>query len=499
MSRPIRLLAQRSALPIWRRSALRALEIRWQAQSTAALMDLAGLASAQLALALAPHARTVCILAGPGNNGGDGLEAGAWLHRWGRRVHVYLLAEAQRLPADAQRALARAQAAGVLIEHGLPDHSVRPGQLDLCVDALLGMGLTRAPQGELLQAIQWLNACAAPVLSLDVPSGLDADSGQALGGDSAVVQAAHTLTLLGAKPGLLMGQGRDACGTLWLSTLGLPAEATEWVAPDARLNAPDLPWGPAHASHKGSHGDLAVVGGETLGPRTGMAGAAVLAAQAALHGGAGRVMLCLLGNEMASGLNPPADLMRRDLDALNLPRLTVVAGCGGGQAIAAPLGRLLQYSARLVLDADALNRIAENTWLQDSLRQRAARGQDTVLTPHPLEAARLLGLSTAQVQADRLGAATEIALRWQCAVVLKGSGTVMAMPGQTPCINGSGNGWLAVGGTGDVLAGLIGARWARGASAWQAACGAVWTHGHMADTWSADQALTASALAQRLR
>jgi len=180
-----------------------------------------------------------------------------------------------------------------------------------------------------------------------------------------------------------------------------------------------------------------------------------------------------------------------------------VAGCGGGRAIGAALGRLLQHSARLVLDADALNRVSEDPWLQDMLRQRAARKQATVLTPHPLEAARLLGNSTAQVQADRLWSAEHLAERFACCVVLKGSGTVVAMPGHTTRINTTGNGLLATGGTGDVLAGLLGARLAAlndvSNDAWQAACDAVWTHGHAADEWPAEHALTASRLSERLR
>lgn len=492
-----RLLPSTTALPVWRRTGIRALESRLQAESATPLMDLAGLATARLALAVAPHARRIWIVAGPGNNGGDGLEAAAHLHRWGIPVQVNLLGDPQRLPADARRALQRATQAGVSIQHGLPASAPEMTGQDLCIDALLGIGATRAPEGDMLQAIRWFNAGAATVLAIDIPTGLDADSGQTLGSAESVVRADHTLTLLGAKPGLFMGHGRDACGTLWLDPLGLPTDAADWSAPDAHLNPPVRPAARQHASHKGSHGDVAVVGGESLGTQgTGMSGAAVLAAQAALHAGAGRVMLCLLGPDTP---HLPPDLMRRSLEALDLPQLTVVAGCGGGQAIGAALGRLLQYSARLVLDADALNRVAQDPWLQGLLAHRTLHRQATVLTPHPLEAARLLGLSTAQVQADRLAAADQLAQRFGCCVVLKGSGTVIAAPGRTPHINTTGNGLLAVGGTGDVLAGLTGARLAAHGNPWQAACDAVWTHGQMADTWHDGLALTASRLADRLR
>lgn len=494
MPQPV--LPASEALPIWRKSGIQALEARLQATTATPLMDLAGLAAARLALAIAPHARTVWIAAGPGNNGGDGLEAALHLHRLGKPVQVSLLGDPQQLPPDARRAFTRAMEAGVSIGIGLPARPPNLDPQDLCVDALLGLGASRALQGDLLRAAQWLNASAAPVLSIDVPSGLDTDSGQPLASGQTWVQANHTLTLLGAKPGLFMGHGRDACGRLWLESLGLTAEAQAGCVPDAVLNVPPAPRARHHASHKGSWGDVAVVGGESLGPRTGMTGAAVLATQAALHAGAGRVMLSLLGDAPVA---VPAELMRRDLAALDLPTLTVVAGCGGGRAVGSALERLLQYSARLVLDADALNRVAENSWLQDLLRQRAARQQQaTVLTPHPLEASRLLGCSTQEVQADRLGAAARLADQMACCVVLKGSGSVIAAPGQIPRINPTGNGLLATGGTGDVLAGLLGARLAASGEGWSAGCDAVWTHGQVADNWPAGQALTASQLAQSL-
>ena len=495
-----RLLPAHAPLPLWRREGQRALETWLQARSATPLMDLAGLACARLALAIAPHARRIWVLAGPGNNGGDGLEAAMHLHRWGLQVQVQLLAAPEALPPDARRAWQRAVAAGVPIEQA-PASGLGPapelGPQDLCIDALLGLGASRAPEGRLREAIVALRHQSAPVLAIDLPSGLDADSGQVLGtaGEAAcAVRADHTLCLLAAKPGLWMGQGRDLGGQLWLDTLGLPEILTDLPPPDAWLNTAPSPRGRRHASHKGSHGDVAVVGGEALSDETRMSGAALLAAQAALHGGAGRVMLNLLGPAQGQRIAP--DLMCRALHALPLAELTVVAGCGGGQAIAQPLGQILQRSARLVLDADGLNRVAEDPWLQGLLRQRQ---QPTVLTPHPLEAARLLGCSTAQVQADRLQAAQTLATRYACVVVLKGSGTVVAAPGQSPHINPTGNGRLATGGTGDVLAGLLGARLAGGQAAWSAACDAVWTHGQAADDWPPQLALTASALAERLR
>lgn len=489
-----RLLPNTSATPIWRRAGIRSLESQCQAASQLPLMDLAGLATARLARAVAPHARCITVLAGPGNNGGDGLEAAMHLQMWGATVQVHLLAEPAHLPKDARRAFDRARQAGVTIHVGTA-HMTALTPWDLAIDAVLGIGATREPEADMVQAIHWLNASPATVLAIDIPTGLDADSGQPLGQAGSVVRADHTLTMLGAKPGLFMGHGRDACGTLWLAPLDVVHGGAHGCAPEAELNPAPLPLQRHHASHKGSHGDVAIVGGESVPPHTGMTGAAVLAAQAALHGGAGRVMLSLLGQE------PPAlppDLMRRDLDALDLPRLTVVAGCGGGHAITSAMGKLLLHSARLVLDADALNRLAEDPWLQGLLSRRASHRQMTVLTPHPLEAARLLDCDTARVQANRLETAKKLATQWECCVVLKGSGTVIAAPSHTPRINTTGNGLLATGGTGDVLAGLVGARLAHGLSDWQAACDAVWTHGQLASDWPSEQALTASRLAEKL-
>jgi hydroxyethylthiazole kinase-like uncharacterized protein yjeF len=248
---------------------------------------------------------------------------------------------------------------------------------------------------------------------------------------------------------------------------------------------------------------VAVIGGEGMATHgMGMSGAAILAATAALHAGAGRVILSLLSG-LTSDCAPP-DVMQRGFNRLDLEQLHVVCGCGGGTSVQAVLLEVLQRSGSLVLDADGLNAVAQDSSMQNALRQRAAHSatQATVITPHPLEAARLLDCNTAQVQNDRLKAAQELAESFQCIVVLKGSGTVIAAPGQTPRINITGNGRLAIGGTGDVLAGVVGTRMAQGQNtledAFEAACQAVAQHGQVADDWPPGQALTASRLAQRL-
>jgi hydroxyethylthiazole kinase-like uncharacterized protein yjeF len=451
------------------------------------LMQRAGLAVARLALAVAPHARTTWVACGPGNNGGDGFEAALHLKQWGKEPVVTWAGDEARAPADALASLQRARAAGVAFADQPPE------DFDLAIDALLGIGSTRAPEGSLLAWIQRLNEGIAPVLAVDLPSGLAAETGRA----EACVQADHTLSLLALKPGLFTAQGRDAGGTVWFDDLGVDGEGE---APVAWLSGPPA-WQPRpHASHKGNYGDVAVVGGAA-----GMAGAALLAGRAALHQGAGRVYVVMLDPDAPGVDAGQPDLMIRRWEswASAAPQhqpagdLTIVCGCGGGEAVRAALPPVLAARA-LVLDADALNAIAADAQLQALLQARGRRGAATVLTPHPLEAARLLGQSTAQVQGDRLAAARELAQRFGSVVVLKGSGSVVAAPQGGIHINPTGNARLATAGTGDVLAGMIGARLAHGEDAFTAAGSAVYLHGLAADTWPADAPLTASALSRRL-
>lgn len=564
-------LAQGAAgiLPLHGVAASRALE---QAMAAAlpphTLMQRAGLSVARLAMALAPHARTVWVACGPGNNGGDGLEAAAHLQRWGRRVVVTWLGSPEAAPPDARNAWQRATDAGVAFaEPGAPAPPLDAN--DLAIDALLGLGARPGALGGWLDA---LSRTEAQLLCVDLPTGLDADTGQPLPAAARSDQEAapwwaahdaarrHTLSLLTLKPGLFTAHGRDACGSIWFDDLGAAdhadeaaGSATAWLAlpqpgdggafDDVSRTAPQVATAlrqrmvpaRAHASHKGSHGDVAVVGGAP-----GMRGAAVLAATAALHGGAGRVFVQFLEpaevpaapqapSAHAPSSHPPAlppDLMVRDWSGQPAAD-TVACGCGGGDAVRAALPVLLSRTPRLVLDADALNAIADDASLQALLRARAGRsGFATVLTPHPLEAARLLGANgAAAIQADRLTAAQALAQRFAACVVLKGSGSVIAAPQCPTRINASGNARLAIAGTGDVLAGLIAARLAqmarmaspepgsvdgaaRGAkatfdtafdAAFNAACTAVWQHSWAAETAPPEPTLTASLLALRLQ
>ena len=446
------------------------------------LMQRAGLAVARLAMAVAPHAPRIWIACGPGNNGGDGLEAAMHLRNWGKEPIVTWLGEPGTAPPDAAVSYDRAVSVGVTFSKHAPN------DVQLCIDALLGIGACkREPGAEMARWINQMNAGAAPILAIDVPTGLDADTGTST---QLHVKADHTLSLLTLKPGLFTAHGRDACGAVWLDCLQVSQDVMKQIAPSAMLAAQPSPSFRSHASHKGTFGDVAVIGGAP-----GMTGAALLAATAALHAGAGRVFVGLLdGGSLRVDTSQP-ELMFRPIDALDFKAMTVVCGCGGGAAVKTILQRVLFSSSPVVIDADALNAIAEETSLQAVLTARATRSETTVVTPHPLEAARLLACTAALVQQDRLAAAAELAQRFACVVVLKGTGTVIAAPKQIPAINPTGNARLATAGTGDVLAGMIGARLAAGTPAFQAACDAVYQHGQIADEWPAASVLTASRLA----
>ena len=509
-----------------------------------ALMQRAGLAVARLTLALAPHARRVWVACGPGNNGGDGFEAALQLKLRGVVATVTWTGPPPGKPhaPDAAAARMRALAAGVKVS------AEAPPDFDFCIDALLGLGaaLDPARKGN-AQIVQWLQAMHAsdvPRLSVDLPSGLDGDTGVMSGvtsSDTASPEVAidsvaacarprslkrvFCLSLLTLKPGLFTSDGRDQAGEIWFDDLGsvslpgLPSARARSDGEPAKCSFAPVAWLlgqdsvastarslAAHRSHKGSFGDVAVVGGES-DPQRGshMTGAALLAARAALHAGAGRVYVALLGPDSLTVDPQQPELMFRHQSALDFSAMSVVCGCGGGEAIRAALPRILSTAGPLVIDADALNALVTDSALQALLKARGKRLMPTVLTPHPLEAARLLGTTTVAVQADRLAAAGQLAGQFGCLVVLKGSGTVIAAPREMSVINPTGNALLATAGTGDVLAGMLGAglaglgsQIAGSQGAFSLACSVVFNHGLLADRWLRERpghALTASALA----
>ncbi len=465
---------------------------RIEAQATAALpahtlMQRAGLAVARLALAVAPYAQRIVVVAGPGNNGGDGLEAAHRLRLIGKSVTAVLTRDPAAIPSDARNAFQRASDSGVRLLAQWPHEP-----FDLVIDALLGIGAVRVPTGPLADAWERLLASTAPVLAIDLPSGLDADLGLP-SPHKAPPRATHTLSLLTLKPGLFTGFGRDFCGTVWLDRLGLEDHrnsASAWLGcrEGARPKESTAAAGPErlHSAHKGSFGDVLVVGGAP-----GMQGALVLASRAALAAGSGRVFSVALSHDGAKhpdGIAAP-ELMARSTSLLNdrqaLAQSVVVCGCGGGDEIKPCLPTLLGTAQRLVLDADALNAISTDTMLQSQLKSRAVRGMSTIITPHPLEASRLLAWDGARaVQHNRFAAAQQLAQDWQVVVVLKGSGSIIAAPGEVPIVNPTGNALLATAGTGDVLAGWIAGAWAcdtRRRKLQDLAAHVVWRHGAAAD------------------
>ncbi len=476
-------------LPLYDVARLRRIEQRAQAHlAPHTLMAHAGRAAANWLygeLARTPaDARPILILAGPGNNGGDALVLSAELARRGVPVEVWLLAP----PAtdDARWALTEAQAAGVTIAPvpaSLPSHADTGFPYHWGVDGLFGIGLSRAldePTGAL---VAWFNRQPFRRLALDVPSGLLADAGQPAGCREHVVRADATIAFLGATPGLYTGVGRDCAGTVSVDTLGVDLDesgATAGESPRAWLNTPALFAAHLprrrHASHKGTYGALAVLGGNR-----GMLGAPVLAARAALQLGAGRVHVGFVAPDFPPYDSWQPELMLRGAQAIEHAQMqALAAGPGMGQdesAHACMADALGHPHSSLVLDADALNLLSARTEFAELLRQRAV---PAVLTPHPLEAARLLGCNAATVQANRLSAARDLAQRYGVVAVLKGSGTIID-DGEYTLINPTGNAGLATAGSGDVLTGMIGALLAQGMPPLSAAAVGVYLHGRAAE------------------
>jgi hydroxyethylthiazole kinase-like uncharacterized protein yjeF len=457
----------RHGTPLYLTADVRRIEARHRQQP---LMARAGLAAAQWALEIVGDSgKPVLVFAGPGNNGGDAFVVARHLNQGFFRVCVVFDSDPARLPPDAAVAHAEWAAAGGSIVNAPP----AGGDWGLVIDGLFGIGLTRDIAGCYAQWIAHINQLHAPVLALDIPSGLNADTGALHG---CCVNATHTMTFIGAKPGLFTLDGPDHCGTIVVDDLDLEAAA----APGHLLGngaASGVLAPRRRNSHKGSHGSVGIIGGDT-----GMVGATLLAARAALKVGAGRVYAGMLAPDAPRVDYLQPELMLRPVDeVVKMPYLScLVAGPGLGQSPQAGfwLCRTLEKGLPLVLDADALNIIATDTRLQDQLARATT---PKVLTPHPAEAARLLACNIGEVQANRVNAVQTLAERFDAQVVLKGTGSVCASPGRTWRINTSGNPGMASAGMGDVLTGIIAALLAQGADAQQALDAAVWLHGAAAD------------------
>ena len=446
--------------------ALRAVEARAAAELGDAfeLMRRAGAAAWRELLRRWPSAQRIVVVCGPGNNGGDGYVLAAHAHAGGREVRVL------HLGVHTPRSELARRAAGDYASAGGRSDIYDGGalQADVVVDALFGIGLSRAPDSEVAALIEAVNAQPAPVLALDVPSGIDADRGAAY---SPAVVADCTVEFIARKIGLTTGAALDHIGERVLADLQLGPDVFD-RAPIARaVCADDLRrWLSPRSrdSHKGRNGRVLCIGGDH-----GSGGAIVLCAQAALRSGAGLVEVATRAEHVAALLSRLPEAMPREVrDAAQLrdalQRADIAAlGPGLGQA---DWGRELYACALdseipLLFDADALNLLAQ--------QPRRLR-KDSVLTPHPGEAARLLGVDTEQVQADRFAAAGALRDRYGCAIVLKGAGTIVIAPDLEPCVIAAGNPGMAVGGMGDVLSGTIAALRAQRLSTFDAVvCGAL--------------------------
>ena len=397
-----------------------------------------------------PVARCVRIYCGSGNNAGDGYVVAAAAQQDGWDVEVVAVGDPAGLSGDAAAAFARAETAGVAIR--APADRLR--DCDVIVDALLGTGLTRPVAGAFAEAVDAINRSAAQVVALDMPTGINSDTGQILGD---AVRADLTVTFVGLKPGLFLGQAPDFTGTVRFDGLGIPPLAYQGLDPVMHT----LPAGRlkvefpkrSRMSHKGLNGKVLLIGGAP-----GMGGAIRLAGEAALRAGAGRVQIATHADSVATVMSGRPELMCRAVDAAEaLPALldgadAVVVGPGLGRGpwsttlYSAVVDFAVKTGRPLVLDADALNLLAGSPWVPC----------DALLTPHPAEAGRLLGISTAAVQADRLAAVRALAEKYMASVVLKGACSLVL--DQRDCyVCDRGNPGMATAGMGDVLAGVCGA------------------------------------------
>lgn len=484
-------------------------------EAPGALMRRAGLGAAGTVRRAAGSRRRVLVLAGPGNNGGDGAICAAALAAVGFEVTVALAHAPPPGASDAGLAWAALPASVERVaDVDGAACSASGSPPEVIVDALFGIGLSRAVSEPYAAWIRWANTRDALRIALDVPSGLSADTGAVVSqGTSAgaCFRAHETLTFIADKPGLHTAQGPDHAGRVRVAPLDSGRPAAAAAAATASTTPPDgfLVGGAtlaphaarlarARDSHKGRFGTVALVGGAP-----GMAGALLLASRAALCTGAGRVRAGFLGGApLAVDPQHPEAMLTDAGQALGqAPSVVAIGpGLGRGDEARRALSSAIGLAVPLVLDADALNLLAQDEALRKSM---TGRGACTVLTPHPLEAARMLGSDTAAVQRDRVGAACRLAASLQAVVVLKGAGSVIATADGRFWINASGGPALAAGGTGDVLTGFVAALLAQLDDALGAALLGTWLHGAAGDAAAAraggDTGVLAGELAPQAR
>ena len=438
------------------------------------LMLRAGEAAFTLAREVYPSSRNWLILCGHGNNGGDGYVVARLAQAAGITVTLLALESDKALPEEAAEAREAWLNAGGLIHAAAVDW---PEGVDLIVDALLGTGLTSAPREEVSSLIALANKHAAPVISLDIPSGLLAQTGATPG---SVIHASHTITFIALKPGLLTGKARDVTGVLHHHALGLESWLDAQSTAIQRIDASQLAnWLPPRrpTSHKGDHGKLVIIGGDH-----GTAGAVRMAGEAALRAGAGLVRVLTRQENIGPIITARPELMVHELTPQSLEESlewadVVVIGPGLGQQAWGKQALRKVESCRkpMLWDADALNILAINP---DKRHNR-------VLTPHPGEAARLLNCSVAEIESDRLLSAQRLVKRYGGVAVLKGAGTVIADEAHGFALVDAGNAGMATGGMGDVLSGIIGALLGQHLTPYDAACAGCVAHGAAADVLAA--------------
>jgi NAD(P)H-hydrate epimerase len=489
-------------LGLYRAEQVRALDrlaIDEQGIPGGVLMERAGLAAFEACRQRWPHARRIAVVCGVGNNGGDGYVMARRAAEAGLDVRVCQLGDVSRLRGDALQTFQRMQQAGL---ETTPFAADALSWADVVVDAIFGTGLDREVTGPWAEALTAIGAAGTPVLAIDIPSGLHADTGSVLG---AAVRAELSISFIGLKQGMFTNEGREYSGTILFDDLAVPVEVYRRFPPAAQRisysQLASLLMPRARSAHKGNFGHVLVIGGDH-----GYAGAARLAAEAAARVGAGLVTLATRSSHAAAIIATRPELMCHAVDAPEqllplLDRATVLAvGPGLGQSAWAEslLSTALAARQPLVIDADALNLMARaaTPWGGD-----AGASQRWVLTPHPGEAARLLGCSPRAVQVNRFAAVQALVERFGGICVLKGSGTLVLEAGGEMAVADGGNPGMAVGGMGDVLTGIIAGLAAQGLPLAEAARLGVCLHAQAGDEAAAagERGLLASDLLATLR
>jgi NAD(P)H-hydrate epimerase len=437
------------------------------------LMERAGTAAFNLLLQRWPEVKTITVLCGTGNNGGDGFVIARLAHEKQYQVKVFQLGDASHIQGDALAALQRLEGAGVSVEAWTSSEALT--DTDVIVDALLGTGFEGDVRDDFKQAINAANNSKAGILAIDVPSGLNAETA---GVASAVIKANVTISFIGMKQGLFTGKARNVCGELVFDDLRVPETIYEKQTPSAQLidyeQLKGLLTKRAPCAHKGQFGHVLIIGGDY-----GMSGAVRMAGEAAQRVGAGLVSIATRKHHAAIISSSRPELMCHGVEfAIDLKPLlekaTVVAigpGLGTSKWAEELKSEVMTTELPMVVDADAINLLAKEKF----------RRENWVLTPHPGEAARLLDVTSGEIQNNRFAMTQQLAEQFNGTIVLKGAGTLILKQGEPTAICNEGNPGMASGGMGDVLTGVIAGLMAQGLAPFDAARFGVCIHARAAD------------------